>query len=239
MLYPFPAVRWNILAVSYINWEISDKVPQNDDQLDPNPEFRSVSLWPIYFAPCLLISIIKSTKWRFLSSLFINRSFNTFRSIQCEQFKEKLGVGVKLIVILRHIIAYFSINIRWHSQNVSSDIRKWLIKHLFPPSSCKKQINKQNSYLLLALLVRFRSGIRYAWVQAFFARSVCTQWKRTTDNVLQILLQASRWRVKPTNSILQIPWKKVKSYASTPKWRKNSVNSQCKAWICKKKYHGY
>jgi hypothetical protein len=26
-----------------------------------------------------------------LSSLFINRSFNTFRSIQCEQFKEKLG----------------------------------------------------------------------------------------------------------------------------------------------------
>jgi hypothetical protein len=43
------------------------------------------------FAPCLLISIIKSTKWRFLSSLFINRSFNTFRSIQCEQFKEKLS----------------------------------------------------------------------------------------------------------------------------------------------------
>jgi small-conductance mechanosensitive channel len=26
----------------------------------------------------------------------------------------KFGVGVKLIVILRHIIAYFSINIRWH-----------------------------------------------------------------------------------------------------------------------------
>ena len=47
--------------------------------------------WPISFAPCLLISIIKSTKWRFLSSLFINRSFNTFRSIQCEQFKEKLS----------------------------------------------------------------------------------------------------------------------------------------------------
>ena len=64
----------------------------------------------------------------------------------------KFGVGVKLIVILRHIIAYFSINIRWHSQNVSSDSRKWLIKHLFPPSSCKKQINKQNSYLLLAFL---------------------------------------------------------------------------------------
>jgi hypothetical protein len=61
-------------------------------------------------------------------------------------------IGVKLIVILRHIIAYFSINIRWHSQNVSSDSRKWLIKHLFPPSSCKTQINKQNSYLLLASL---------------------------------------------------------------------------------------
>jgi hypothetical protein len=90
-----------------------------------------------------------------LSSLFINRSFNTFRSIQCEQFKEKLSeilVGVKLIVILRYIIAYFSINIQWHSQNVSSDSRKWLTKHLFPPSSCKKQINKQNSYLLLAFL---------------------------------------------------------------------------------------
>ena len=101
---------------------------------------------PISFAPCLLISIIKSTQWRFLSYLFTNRSFNTFRSIQLELFKEKL------IVILRHIIAYFSINIRWHSQNVSSDSRKWLIKHLCPPSSCKKQINKQNSYLLLALL---------------------------------------------------------------------------------------
>ena len=67
----------------------------------------------------------------------------------------KFGVGVKLIVILRHIIAYFSINIRWHSQNVSPDSRKLLIKHLFPPSSCKKQINKQNSYLLLAF---FQSG---------------------------------------------------------------------------------
>jgi hypothetical protein len=64
----------------------------------------------------------------------------------------KFGDGVKLIVILRHIIACFSINIWWHSQNVSSDSRKWLIKHLFPPSSCKKQINKQNSYLLLAFL---------------------------------------------------------------------------------------
>jgi hypothetical protein len=61
-------------------------------------------------------------------------------------------VGVKLIVILCCIIAYFSISIRRHSQNVSSDSRKWLIKHFSPPSSCKKQINKQNSYLLLAFL---------------------------------------------------------------------------------------
>ena len=52
------------------------------------------------------------------------------------------------------------------------DSRKWLIKHLFPPSSCKKQINKHNSCLLT---IRFRSGIRYARVQTFFAGSVCTQ----------------------------------------------------------------
>jgi hypothetical protein len=51
-----------------------------------------------------------------------------------------------------YLLAYFSINIRWHSQNVSSDSRKWLIKHFFPPGSCKKQINKQNYYLLLAFL---------------------------------------------------------------------------------------
>jgi hypothetical protein len=66
-----------------------------------------------------------------------------------------------------------------------------------------------------------------------------TEWcyiKRTTDNVLQILLQASQWRVTMANTILQIPWKKAKSYANT--WSKNSANSQCKAWICKK-YHGY
>ena len=39
-----------------------------------------------------------------------------------------------------------------------------------------------------------------------------TEWcyiKRTTDNVLQILLQAYRWRVKTANTILQIPWKKL------------------------------
>ena len=49
-----------------------------------------------------------------------------------------------------------------------------------------------------------------------------------------MLLQASRWRIKTENTILQIPWTKVKSYANTPTWSKNSANSQCKAWICKK-----
>jgi hypothetical protein len=78
-------------------------------------------------------------------------SFHSIWAIQRETERNS-GFGVKLIVILRHIIAYFSINIRWHSQNVSSDSRKWLIKHLFLPSSCKKQINKQNSYFLLAFL---------------------------------------------------------------------------------------
>ena len=69
-----------------------------------------------------------------------------------------------------------------------------------------------------------------------------TEWcyiKRTTDNVSQILLQASRWWVKTPKTILQISWKKVKSYANTPTWSKHSANSQCKAWICKKKHHGY
>jgi hypothetical protein len=39
-----------------------------------------------------------------------------------------------------------------------------------------------------------------------------TEWcyiKSTTDNVLQILLQASRWRVKTANTLLQIPWKGI------------------------------
>jgi hypothetical protein len=35
----------------------------------------------------------------------------------------------------------------------------------------------------------------------------------------------------------KIPWKKVKSYANTPTWSKNSANSQCKAWICKKIFY--
>jgi hypothetical protein len=37
-----------------------------------------------------------------------------------------------------------------------------------------------------------------------------------SDNVLQILLQASRWSVNTANMILQIPWKKAKSYVNTP-----------------------
>jgi hypothetical protein len=50
-----------------------------------------------------------------------------------------------------------------------------------------------------------------------------TEWyytKSTNDDVLQIVLQASRWRVKTANTILQIPWKKVKSYANTPEFVK-------------------
>ena len=108
----------------------------------------AILTWPISFAPCLLISIIKSTKWRFLSSLFINRSFNTFRSIQCEQFKEKLSEIRGWSQADRHFAAHYLIPQLIY--DVSSDSRKWLIKHLFPASSCKKQINKQNSYLLLA-----------------------------------------------------------------------------------------
>jgi hypothetical protein len=80
-----------------------------------------------------------------------NKHFVPFNVSNSKRNLAKFGVGVKLIVILRHIIAYFSINIRCHSQNVSSDSRKWLRKHLFPPSSCKKQINKHNSYLLAFL----------------------------------------------------------------------------------------
>ena len=118
----------------------------------------AILTWPIYFAPCLLISMIKSTKWWFLSSLFINHSFNTFRSIQRETERNSvLGSSWSsfcgtLSLISQLIYSYSYSPIRWYSQNVSFDSRKWLIKHLFPPSSCKKQINKQNSYLLLAFL---------------------------------------------------------------------------------------
>jgi hypothetical protein len=92
------------------------------------------------------------------------------------------------------------------------------------------------------------SACWYFWYQSIHIQITytylfnSTEWcyiKRTTDNVLQILLQASRLRVKTANTILQIPWKKVKSYGNTPTWSKHSANSQCKAWICKKKYHGY
>jgi hypothetical protein len=68
-----------------------------------------------------------------------------------------------------------------------------------------------------------------------------TEWyyiKRKTDNVLQILLQGLGEGLKTANTILQIPWRKVNSYANTTTWSKNSANSQCKAWIWKK-YHGY
>jgi hypothetical protein len=39
-----------------------------------------------------------------------------------------------------------------HFVLLTPDSRKWLIKHLFPPRSCKKnKQNKQNSYLLAFL----------------------------------------------------------------------------------------
>ena len=58
-----------------------------------------------------------------------------------------------------------------------------------------------------------------------------TEWcyiKRTTDNVLQIFLQASRWRVKTANTILQIHLHEVK-ILQIHKARPEFV----------KKYHGY
>jgi hypothetical protein len=71
-----------------------------------------------------------------------------------------------------------------------------------------------------------------------------TEWcyiKRTTDNVLQIMLQTSQWRVKTANTILQIPWKKVKSYANTPTWTDEvkilQIHNERPEYV--KKYHGY
>ena len=58
-------------------------------------------------------------------------------------------------------------------------------------------------------------------------KSACTlggsMW--LTTRALYYMIQASRWRVKTANTILQIPWKKVKYDANTPTWSKNSVNS--------------
>jgi hypothetical protein len=137
---------------------------------------------PISFAPCLLISIIKNTSddsCHLYSSIVPSIHFVPFNVSSSKRNWAKFGIGVKLIVILRHIIAYFSIKIRWHSQNVSSDSRKWLINHLFPPSSYKKQINKHNSYFLLASL---QSGsVPELDIQTFFAGSVWTQWSCGED----------------------------------------------------------
>jgi L-2-hydroxyglutarate oxidase LhgO len=52
------------------------------------------------------------------SSIVPSIHFVPFNVSNSKRNWAKFGVGVKLIVILRHIIAYFSINIRWHSQNV-------------------------------------------------------------------------------------------------------------------------
>ena len=105
----------------------------------------AILTWPISFAPCLLISIIKNKKAQsddschLYSSIVPSIHFVPFNVSNSKRNWTKFGVGVKLIVILRHIIAYFSINIRWHSQNVSSDSRKWLIKHLLPQVHAKNK----------------------------------------------------------------------------------------------------
>jgi hypothetical protein len=67
------------------------------------------------------------------------------------------------------------------------DSRKCLIKHFFLPSSCKKQINKQNAFLLLAFL---QSGsvpeLDMHESKHFFAGSVCTQWFIYIGRVLSL-----------------------------------------------------
>jgi hypothetical protein len=83
--------------------------------------------------------------------IFIHQSFLqyiSFHSMWAIQRETERNSGLSFCGTLSLI----SQLIWWYSQNVSSDSRKWLIKHLFSPSSCKKQINKQNSYLLLAVL---------------------------------------------------------------------------------------
>jgi hypothetical protein len=53
----------------------------------------------------------------------------------------------------------------------------------------------------------------YLYIITPYIRMLDSDWliavKRTTDNISQILLQASRWWVKTANTILQIPWKKL------------------------------
>jgi hypothetical protein len=58
--------------------------------------------------------------------------------------------------------------------------------------------------------------------------------KCTTDNDLQILLQESSWRVKTSNTILQIPWKKVKSVAMSSTHRR----FECRSGQTKHYKHG-
>jgi hypothetical protein len=55
------------------------------------------------------------------------------------------------------------------------------------------------------------------------------------------MLQMSQWRVKTANTILQIPWKKVKSYANTPTWTDEvkilQIHNERPEYV--KKYHSY
>ena len=68
-----------------------------------------------FFCPVLSYINNKSTKWRFLTSLFINRSFNTFRSIQCEQFKEKLSEIRDWDQADRHFAAHYRLFLNYNT----------------------------------------------------------------------------------------------------------------------------
>jgi hypothetical protein len=72
--------------------------------------------------------IPERTRTRFLSSLFINRSFNTFRSIQCEQFKEKLSEIRGWGQADRHFAAHYRLFLNERNgscQNGRTRFREW------------------------------------------------------------------------------------------------------------------
>jgi hypothetical protein len=81
-----------------------------------------------------------------------------------------------------------------HSQNVSSDSRKWLIKHLFSPISCKKQINRQNSYLLLAFVqsgsvISVKSSAIHFKIKSYLIREIKgPSWSWSYDSWIYIYL---------------------------------------------------
>ena len=73
-----------------------------------------------------------------------------------------------------------------------------------------------------------------------------TEWchiKRTTDNVLQILLEASRWRVKTENTILANAKMYHEKRLNLMQIHLNEVKilqiHNARPEFVKKKYHGY